>query len=492
MKKNYAFQSGLLTPTLLYAFTVIVAGVLPAMFSFASTTLATTPLSFGKTDVVGPGWASFMIHTDGSIVRIKLWATSPQSPNVLGSFFYNEQEEFLGGFDFSVHRAETGATADINVIPGNPIHESITIQAEPEGGFGYTATYNPNGVPSTFKVLIFGAGEQVSWSYDGGENPADVRLLGLETGTSAFVYMSDEFIGAANAGVDVLGSGGRLTLMADLILDVTDTLIGNWLPISSPTTIPSLGVSTNRLTLTTPTGEEECLYAGLLGCSWPRFRGDTAQGPGRYIFHMTGDGVGVAQNSNDVMLYGADARLPVDQTLIVSPIPTSVVSRKAHGAAGDFDIDLPLAGSPGIECRGGGASGDYQVVATFPGAVTLGSAAVTPGPGGTASVSSANVSPDGTQVTVTLTNVTNAQTMMVTLLGVSDGNNTGDVSVPMSVLLGDTTANGSINSSDISQTKSQSGQEVTASNFRQDVTVNGSINSSDISLVKSKSGTAVP
>ena len=46
----------------------------------------------------------------------------------------------------------------------------------------------------------------------------------------------------------------------------------------------------------------------------------------------------------------------VPQTLIESirrapPIPTSVVSRKTHGTAGDFDIDLPLAGNPGIECR---------------------------------------------------------------------------------------------------------------------------------------------
>ena len=55
----------------------------------------------------------------------------------------------------------------------------------------------------------------------------------------------------------------------------------------------------------------------------------------------------------------------------------------------------------------------------------------------------------------------------------------------MDVLLGDTTANGSVNSSDISQTKAQSGTTASASNFRTDVTANGVINSSDISLVKS-------
>jgi len=64
--------------------------------------------------------------------------------------------------------------------------------------------------------------------------------------------------------------------------------------------------------------------------------------------------------------------------------------------------------------------------------------------------------------------------------------------VPMGVLLGDTTGNGSVNSSDISQAKSNSGQVTSAANFRTDVTVNGVINSSDIGIVKANSGTSLP
>jgi hypothetical protein len=78
------------------------------------------------------------------------------------------------------------------------------------------------------------------------------------------------------------------------------------------------------------------------------------------------------------------------------------------------------------------------------------------------------------------------------LSGVSDGTNVGDINVPMSVLLGDTNGNGSVNASDISQTKSRTGLAVDATNFRSDVTINNSINASDVSLVKSKSGTALP
>ena len=62
----------------------------------------------------------------------------------------------------------------------------------------------------------------------------------------------------------------------------------------------------------------------------------------------------------------------------------------------------------------------------------------------------------------------------------------------MDVLLGDTTADRSVNVADIGQTKSQSGHTVTSSNFREDVNVDGSINVADIGLVKSKSGTALP
>jgi hypothetical protein len=62
----------------------------------------------------------------------------------------------------------------------------------------------------------------------------------------------------------------------------------------------------------------------------------------------------------------------------------------------------------------------------------------------------------------------------------------------MGVLAGDTTANRAVNSSDIAQTQSQSGQQVGLTNFREDVTVNGQINSSDIGFVQARSGTGLP
>jgi hypothetical protein len=62
----------------------------------------------------------------------------------------------------------------------------------------------------------------------------------------------------------------------------------------------------------------------------------------------------------------------------------------------------------------------------------------------------------------------------------------------MGVLAGDTNADRVVNSSDVGQTRAQSGNPVTNMNFREDVTVDGLINASDVLFVKSKVGTSLP
>jgi hypothetical protein len=170
--------------------------------------------------------------------------------------------------------------------------------------------------------------------------------------------------------------------------------------------------------------------------------------------------------------------------------PVGAVSRKTHGSVGDFDINLPLTGQAGIEDRTGGASGNHKVVVTFAVPVTVTSATATPGAGGTASVS--NFTVNNTQVTVNLTNVSNAQTLTVNLIGVSGSGNSGNVGVSMAVLTGDTNADRFCDAVDVAQTKSQSGSAVGLANFREDVNVDGFIDAVDAALVKSKSGTALP
>ncbi len=170
----------------------------------------------------------------------------------------------------------------------------------------------------------------------------------------------------------------------------------------------------------------------------------------------------------------------------------SAVSRMTHPGAGTFDVNLPLAGSPGIEDRNG--SGNFTIVFHLNNTLVSGTAAVTGhnpgGAGGTVS----SVSFSGSDMIVTLTGVTNAQKLTLTISNVNDTNGTTLVSasVVIGFLLGDTTADGTVNSGDIAQTKSESGNAVTSANFREDVTVDGAINSGDIGLVKAQSGTALP
>lgn len=207
-----------------------------------------------------------------------------------------------------------------------------------------------------------------------------------------------------------------------------------------------------------------------------------AQGDDGNLYGTTSSGIGPAD-------LGTIFRIN-----IVTPSlrPLSVVSRKAHGSAGTFDLDLPLTGSPGIECRNGGANGDYTLVFSFSNPLTsVSGASITSGNG---SVNSSAIGADPHQYVINLTGVTNAQVITVSLTNVNDsaGNGSPAVAGSMAILVGDTTADRFVNSADISQTKSQSGNLVTSSNFRQDVTIDGFLNSADISLVKSKSGTALP
>jgi hypothetical protein len=65
----------------------------------------------------------------------------------------------------------------------------------------------------------------------------------------------------------------------------------------------------------------------------------------------------------------------------------------------------------------------------------------------------------------------------------------------MGILLGDTTADGTVNSADITQVRRQSGNvahDDPGANFREDITADGTINSADITAVRRQSGSALP
>ena len=173
--------------------------------------------------------------------------------------------------------------------------------------------------------------------------------------------------------------------------------------------------------------------------------------------------------------------------------PVSAVSRKIHGSAGVFDVDLPLTGKPGIEDRTGPQPGSHTVVLTFAVPVTVQNVTVTPANGGTASLDSTTpFSVDNTEVTVNLTNVSNAQTLSINLIGVSGGANSGNVSIPMSVLLGDVNATGNVDGNDVSQVQSSTRQSANLSNFRLDVNATGLIDGNDVAITQGQTRSSLP
>ena len=168
-----------------------------------------------------------------------------------------------------------------------------------------------------------------------------------------------------------------------------------------------------------------------------------------------------------------------------APLPTltSVVSRKHHGDAGDFDVDLTPPSS-GIECRSGGENSAYTMIFSFSVPVTS---------CGIANIGTASNGPNSNQCTVELTNVPNAQATNVSLTGVIDGSgHVVNATGTLTLLIGDVTANKSVSNTDVADVKGEVSSPVTVTNFRKDITANGAISNTDVSTTKAQVGMSIP
>jgi hypothetical protein len=169
----------------------------------------------------------------------------------------------------------------------------------------------------------------------------------------------------------------------------------------------------------------------------------------------------------------------------------SAASSKKHGNAGVFNIDLPLTGAPGVECRQGALGTATSIVFTFSDSVTsvdststsCGRVISTTASGATVTVLLNNVqsSCDGSDVTVTLT-------------GVNGGSGSlASAAATFGVLAGDVNGDGTVDASDLQQVRGNSGAGlVTSANFRDDVSVDGKVNHADINLTRAARGNSLP
>jgi hypothetical protein len=161
----------------------------------------------------------------------------------------------------------------------------------------------------------------------------------------------------------------------------------------------------------------------------------------------------------------------------------SAASRLAHGAAGTFDIDMPLTGVSGVEDR---SATTYNAVFTFDAPVTSGEVTVL---SGTATVGAITFS--GNSMTAQLTGVTTAEVVTLHTENINgDGQPHGDV--PFGFLVGDADASRLVGKPDQTLVQSQVNQPVTSANFREDLNADGRIKTVDVNIAKTNKGHSIP
>ena len=251
----------------------------------------------------------------------------------------------------------------------------------------------------------------------------------------------------------------------------------------APVSTVGLGVSPITLMATASSGLTAFTYATGSATSICTVAGDK----------LTIVGVGscalTASQAGDANFTAASATASVNVVASQATVTLiAVQSRKTHGAAGTYDVPIdlaPVAGAITVEPRAIGAG--HNIVFQFSGPVTF--VRSVSAVDAFANTQAGSLTVTGSEVAVTFANVTDNNSLKISLLGV---NNAVDQVVSVGFLLGDTNNSRSVNSSDISGLKARSGQPTTDANFRFDVNANGSINSSDISAVKARSGLVLP
>src|SRR6266480_2337403 len=161
----------------------------------------------------------------------------------------------------------------------------------------------------------------------------------------------------------------------------------------------------------------------------------------------------------------------------------SAASRLTHGAAGTFDIAMPLTGTSGVESR---RAATYNAVFTFDAPVTSGEVTVL---SGTATVGAISFS--GNSMTAQLTGVASAEVVTLHVQNINgDGLPHGDV--PFGFLTADVNANRIVDRPDQQQIQANRGQPATASNFRDDINLSGIVDRPDLQSVQTNRGHSIP
>ena len=185
------------------------------------------------------------------------------------------------------------------------------------------------------------------------------------------------------------------------------------------------------------------------------------------------------KRSHELNCYGRRSQTPIRQLQCESG-QRGVAS--GCGGAGNFDIDMPLTGTSGVEDR---IASEYTAVLTYDVAVTSGEVRVSSG----AAVVGA-ITCSGNEMRVTLSGVTDIQTIVLHTQNINNDGVPHD-DVPFGFLAADVNGDRSVSAPDKAFIRANLGV-VTAANFRADVNCDGTIELTDGLLVRSHKRNFLP
>jgi hypothetical protein len=425
------------------------------------------------------------------------------SPSYFNGRFY-ASESSTKGWAFT---PQTFAYSSLPPVPPGPDPAKLAYPT-PDA----TTVANVGGSGSTFTISANGTTNGIVWALIVNQNASTDALVAYNPTTMAVLYSS-----ASDTAADILSrdiNGNTITGSTGTKFSVptvtsgmayaatgggTNTRVGTIVGygLSSPTlhqpvNSNSQAASPNSIQLswTRSAADSESgtrIERSLDGVNWTviqfvangngatlmSYLDTTVSGGTKYFYRLT-------------EVYALQSSAPSTTfTVTTPPSLSAAVSRKQQGAA-SFDLNLPLSGTAAIEPRTGGPS---QLILSFGQTLDTTSTLGINFSSGTGSASYLN----STQISISLSGTTDAQTLTVTLTGprVLNGS-AGSYTLNIGVLLGDIDGSGAVNMADVLTAKLNSGAGVTSTNFLIDLNADGAINVADVVTAKLNSGHILP
>ena len=353
---------------------LVVAAVMPLAPAHA----APAPLEFlaGGRDTSSQ-WAAYKIQSNGAQYRLDWTLQVREGPLQIGAYFYNGDDVFTGGFNWTAFTYQDSSYYEVNAVPGQPIVGEPTIDAD-----GYRQTVSIGGwllgspeAAKFTKVLIWASGDLTRGSEWQLTAAPDARLatdkageVAMTSGTNAFVRLSGEFDGTAKAGVQRRvpptpvgkGAGARAAALTSETVKVEHSLVGGFKPLGQGSPYSAQGYA---LQVSGPDGYQQNCQTSQ--CVWFPLKAPAALRPGTYRFDLTGGGAGIG-TFGDAMLWGVDAYLPAGGDPDPTPtVRTSLVEKVPGGVTLSGEASFPsspLIVATDPEDDGAGPAGSADVV----------------------------------------------------------------------------------------------------------------------------------